>query len=322
MLLRPRLEGLDIERRIILEEASEDLNEHGRQISPDNLTAALLWPDSSLGKPTIGTRQTITAIDRQDLIEHHRRYYTPGNTVIAVSGRVGHDEVLTACNRHFAAWQGDPVPPPSPGRAEPDPGLPESSWVHDSDSQITMQLVFRLPGRRAPHAVPLRLLRRILSWGGTSRLMLHLRERLGLTYHVEANLTLYDECGCLGIDLAVAPENAVTALHETLVILEDLCREPVPDEELQRMVQGYLFDLDFSRDHPDDPAVRYGWGTLVGYLRTLAEDRREMTATTAADLLTTARELLVPGALKAAVVGPWRPEDREAMEARLHRFRQ
>ena len=321
MLLRPKLEELEVERRIILEEASEDLNEKGEQISPDNLTAALLWPDLPLGQPTIGSRESIRAVDRAALQGHHRRFYSPANTVITVSGRVRRSAALEAVTRHFGAWQGPAAPAVVPGLAAADAGGAESVWVQDSDSQVSLQLAFRLPGRLSANAVPLRLLRRVLSWGGTSRLMLHLRERLGLTYNVEASLALYADCGVLAVDLAVNPENTVTAAREVLAVVDELCREPVPEEELQRMVQGYLFDLDFSMDHTEDMAVRYGWGTLVGYCRTLAADRHELAAATSAALLASARQLLVPGALKVAVVGPWKEKDRKAVEALLGKFR-
>jgi predicted Zn-dependent peptidase len=299
----------------------EDLNEKGEEISPDNLTARLLWPDAALGQPTIGTRKTIQAIDRKALLEHFTRYYTPPNTVIAVTGQVSRSSVLAAARQHFGDWHGPAEGAPRPCPYRPVAGGAEAVWVSDSDSQISLQFAFRTPGRDSRQGLHLRLLRRILSWGGTSRLMLQLRERLGLTYNVEANLALYAECGCLVIDLAVVPENAVQAFAEVLKVVEDLCAEPVPAEELERIVQGYLFDLDFSLDHTEDPAVRYGWGTLVGYRRTLAEDRRDLTTVTSAELLQTARDLFVPGALKVAVVGPWRKKEKKAMEKLLQGFR-
>jgi hypothetical protein len=68
-------------------------------------------------------------------------------------------------------------------------------------------------------------------------------------------------------------------------------------------------------------SVRYGWGELVGYLRTLEADRREIAAAEAGTLLATARELLVPGALKAAFAGPFGTKDRKAVEKLLAAFR-
>jgi len=321
MLRRPLLSDLEIERRIILEEALEDLNERGEEINPDNLTARLLWPDHPLSLPTIGTRASICAVDAEALRRHHDVYYTPANTVLVVAGPVTHAAVAAVVGKQFGDWQGAPVPPVLLHEGGGEEGVPESIWVRDSDSQVAAQLAFRLPGRQSPHSVALRVLRRVLSGGGASRLMLRLRETLGLTYSIEANLSLFEECGCFTVDCSVAPENLPAAVREVLAVFAELCREPVGAEELERVVRGYLYDLDFSRDHADELTVRYGWGETVGYLRTLEDDRREIAAMSPEALLATAGELFVPGSLKAAFVGPFRVKDRKEVGRLLEEFR-
>jgi predicted Zn-dependent peptidase len=321
MLRRPRLIDLEIERRIILEEALEDLNERGEEVNPDNLTARLLWPGHPLSLPTIGTSDSIRSIGPEALRRYHTTYYTPENTVLVVAGPVRHGAVTAAVAEHFGDWQGVAVPPALLHPGSDGQGSPETIWVHDSDSQVCVQFAFRLPGRHSSHVIPLRVLRRVLSGGGTSRLMLRLRETLGLTYSVEANFSLFEECGCFSIDFAVAPENLTAATREVLAVLAELCREPVGEEELGRVLRCYLYDLEFSRDHADEMTVRYGWGESVGHLRTLEADRRELAGTDAATLLATARELFVPGALKVAFAGPFREKDRKAVEKLLAAYR-
>jgi predicted Zn-dependent peptidase len=321
MLLRPLFNDLEVERRIILEEALEDFNERGDDINPDNLTGALLWPGHPLSRPTIGSRDSIARISLEDLRRHHREYYGPAETVIAIAGKISRGEARDAVEAAFSSWSGGASPRPLPFHAPLPAEVPASAWVKHSDSQVSLQLVFRLPGRRDESSVPLRVLRRVLSGGGTSRLMLRLREMLGLTYGVDANLTLFEDSGCLAIDLAVTPENLVAAVRETLLIIEELCREPIGAEELNRVVRNFQYDLDFSRDHTEDMAVRYGWGEVVGCLRTLEEDRRDVMTIAPATLLETARELLTRGNLKAAVVGPFLAGDRAAVDRLLQGFR-
>jgi len=321
MLRRPLLEDLETERKIILEEALEDLNEKGEEINPDNLTARLLWPETSLALPTVGTRESIHNIGIEHLRRHFGAFYRPDNVVIAVAGPLDRKEVLSAIEAEFGDWRVEghvPSPSPLPPFADQ---TPESVWVRDPGSQVSLQMAFRVPHRHSPHAVPLRVLRRILSWGASSRLMLNLRERLGLTYHVEAGLTLYDDCGCLTVDISLNPANLVTAVAELLAIFQDLCETPVEEEELGRAIQSYLYDLDFSRDHPEEMSGRYGWGELVGYLRTLEDDRRDIAAVTPDDLFATSREFFTARGLKVAVVGPWRKKDRSKVEKLLAGFR-
>ncbi len=321
MLQRPRLSDIDTERRIILEEVLEDLNEKGAEINLDNLTAALLWPDHPLGRPTIGTRESIGSIAEEDLRAHYRAFYTPSNCVIALAGRVRHDEAVAALRKEFGLWQGGTAPRALPFSPPAQQG-PRSVWVRDSASQVSLQLVFRLPGRHDSRAAALRVLRRVLCGGGTSRLMQRLREDLGLVYGVEAHLALFDDSGCLSVEFSVVPESLAEAVRELLAIFEELCRTPVGEEELARVVRTFLFDLDFSRDHTDEMATRYGWGELVDAVRTVAQDRRDVAAVTSDQLLRTAADLFVPGALGIAVTGPFHAPERREVERLLQRYRQ
>ena len=321
LLQQPLLNGLEIERRIILEEALEDLNQAGRLINPDSLTARLLWPEHPLSLPSVGSQASISGLTLADLQQHHQLYYGPSNTVIALAGRVTRSQALGTLGESFAAWQGQPAPPPCPAPDSVAAG-PATSWVKDSNSQVNLQLSFRLPGWRDSRNCALRLLRRLLSGGGTARLMRRLRDELGLTYHVEANLGLHHDCGVLSVDLAVVPESLPQALAEVLDIFSDLCARPPAEEELQRTVRSFLYDLEFSQDQPDGRAARFAWGELVGYPLTLEGERQAILALKGVDLQTVAAELLRPEALHLVVVGPFRARDRKTCEQLLAAYRQ
>ena len=319
MLTRPLISDVEVERKIILEEALDDLNEKGEDISPDNLTSRLLWPGHPLSLPTIGTDASIKAIGEADLRRHHAAYYTPDNTVIVVAGSIRRAQALEAMESTFGQWGGKaqthrlvPTAPSVSGA--------ETVWVKDSDSQINLQLAFRTPGRNQVDAVPLRVLRWVLSWGGASRLMLRLREQLGLTYHVDAGLSMLADCGCFSIDLAVAPESLTQAVAEVLGVVRELRDTLVPEEELSGVLQAYLFDLEFSQDNTESMLSRYGWGELTGYLRTIEQDRREVTAMTPELLRRAAQAVFTADNLKLAVVGPWRADHRKKIDKILAGF--
>lgn len=322
LLRRPLLSGIEVERRIIMEEALEDYNEQGVEINPDNLTSRLLWPGHPLSQPTIGTRASLAALDVAALQRHHQTFYTPPNTVIAIAGAITHTTAQRAVAAAFADWAGKPAPLPLTWQepVEEEKDGPESVWVHDSDSQVGVQLAFRLPGRNDPRQMDLRVLRRLLTGGGTSRLLLRLREELGLTYSVDAALSLFAESGCLSIDLAVAPENLLAATREVLNVLAEIRSIAINAEELERLKVAYLYDLDFSRDHTDEMATRFGWGELCGMRRTTEDDRQAVIAITAASLQRTAQELLSPQRLKLAVVGPFLRRDQKEISALLKAF--
>lgn len=313
MMQRPLFKDIEMERRVILEEAMGDLNESGGQINSDNIVASLLFPDHPLGQPTVGNRPAIERLSLRQLQNHHAAYYTPQNAVLAVAGPVEHGEVVAAAREHFGGWQGGATRQAKAwtdfsGVARP------LRWVRDAGSQVSLQLAFLLPGRDNEHAVNLRVLRRLLGWGGMSRLMLRLREELGLTYAVDAALALYADAGTLAIDLAVTAEHLAEATTAILDIVAELHNSEVGDDELQHILNCYRCDLDYSRDQVDEMVLRYAWGELTGSHRTIANDLADIETVTAAGLRQTARELLTPVNLRGAIVGPYRTQDRKAVE--------
>jgi len=321
LLRKPLWKEIDTERRIVLEEALDDLSETGEMINPDILPNRLFWPGHPLCRPTVGCTESIEAIGEAELHTFHKSFYTPANTVIAISGRLQRQAVLDAIENAFGDWTGKKAPAPEQAGLLPSEGRPQSVWVHDSSSQVSVQLAIQLPGRFGEDAFALRIWRRILSWGGSARLMLRLREELGLTYHVEANLNLLEDVGCLTIDLALQPANLKPAVEELLTMLQEIAVKGVKAEELASTRRNFNYDLDYSRDNTDELAVRYGWGELVGYRRGIEDDRRDIESLSAADLQQTARRILQPGRIALAVVGPWREEDRPVVEGMLQGFR-
>jgi predicted Zn-dependent peptidase len=313
MMQRPLFNDIEMERRVILEEAMGDLNETGRQINSDNIVATLLFPDHPLGQPTVGNRPAIERLTLRQLQNYHTAYYTPQNAVLSVSGPVEHQQVVAAARQHFGDWQGGTTQGPKAwidfsGVAKP------LRWVRDAGSQVSLQLAFLLPGRDSEHAVNLRVLRRLLGWGGMSRLMLRLREELGLTYAVDAALALYADAGTLAIDLAVTAEHLGEATTAILDIITELHNADVSDDELEHILNCYRCDLDYSRDQVDEMALRYAWGELTGKHRTIANDLADIETVSASGLRQTARELFTPTNLRGAIVGPYRTQDRKAIE--------
>jgi predicted Zn-dependent peptidase len=313
MLQRPLFKDLESERKVILEEAMGDLNEKGRQINTDNITASLLFYNHPLGQPTVGHRRTIENLGLKQLCQHHSTYYSPKNTVLAIAGPVDHRRVVKAAEQSFGDWRGGDPPMPRPFDLQSRPAN-TLRWVRDAGSQISMQWAFLLPGRNNEHAVNLRVLRRVLGWGGMSRLMVKLREELGLTYAVDAALGLYSDAGVLSIDMAISPDNLVKATSALLEIFSELHTEKIPEDELEHVLNCYRYDLEYSRDHGDEMALRYAWGELTGCRRTISGDLRDISRVSPKGIQQTVGELLLPKNLRGAIVGPYHPKERNLVE--------
>lgn len=318
MLLRPTLSGIETEKRIITEEAREDLNEQGEEINPDTIASRLLWPRHPLGRPTIGTLDSIAGITREDLKSHLQGFYLPGNAVFVVSGPVRSHEVFAAAEEVFCGWQDGAVPMAMPAIRRHN--SPRTCFVHDSDSQMNLQLSFLGMPRGDARFTSLRLLRRLLAAGGGSRLYLKLREELGIVYSVEAAIGAYDETGCLAVDLSTAPETLAQAVEVTLQELVRIATEPIPDGELERVRQSYIFDLEYSRDSAYEMGGRYGWGELMRVARSIEEDQHEARNTTKWDIRETARVVLAAENLRLVAVGPWKSGMKKRVRELVERY--
>lgn len=318
MLTKPLLSGIEIEKRIIAEEAREDLNEQGEEVNPDTIVSRLLWPRHPLGMPTIGTLDSIAAIERSDLEKHLKSFYVPSNAVLVVSGPVKNRAVLAAARGCFGQWPDERLPPASLVTLRQ--FSPQIRCVQDSDSQMNLQLAFLGFARDDRRFMALRFLRRILAGGGSSRLHLRLREELGIIYSVDGAIGAYDETGCLAFDLATAPDTLIHAVEATLEELLRITETPVPGDELERIRNSYIFDLEFSRDSAYEMGGRYGWGELMGVVRSIEEDQCEARQVTAAELQETARALFTPGNLRLVAVGPWKRGMKKALLEQVEEY--
>lgn len=320
MLIKPLLTGIEIEKRIIAEEAREDLNEQGEEVNPDTIVSRLLWPRHPLGMPTIGTLESIAAIEPGDLAEHLKSFYVPSNAVLVVTGPVKNRAVLAAARNCFEDWPDERLPATSMVTLRQ--FSPQIRCVHDSDSQMNLQLAFLGFARDDRRFMALRFLRRILAGGGSSRLHLRLREELGIIYSVDGAIGAYDETGCLAFDLSTSPDTLIHAAEATLEELFRITFTPVPEDELERIRNSYIFDLEFSRDSAYEMGGRYGWGELMGVVRSIEEDQCEARRITAAELQETARALFAPENFRLVAVGPWKRGMKKALREQVARYQQ
>jgi predicted Zn-dependent peptidase len=320
MALRPLLAEVEGERRVIVEEALEDLNERGEEINTDNLANRLLWPEHPLGSPTVGTLDSIRGITNADIRTHFETFYRPENAILAVAGAVDHRRLFAAAREAFAGWSG--------GITRDFRHAPEAQdearllVVRDPDSQVDLQAAFRGFPLRDERLTATRLIRRILTGTGTSRLHLELREKMGIVYSVDAGISFYEDAGSFGIELSTAPGNLVAAATTVLRETARLATEPVAEEELGRVRRSYLYDLDYTLDSAYEMQVRYGWGELMGMARDVAADRRDAETITSSDIISAARRLFAPERLNLVAVGPVERKARGELDRLLAEYRE
>jgi len=226
-LLRPS--DLELERKVVLEEIStvED--------TPDDLVfelhGARLWGDHPYGYPILGTRETVGSFTSADLRGLHQRAYHPEHVVVAASGNIEHDELISILD--VAGWGSFP----SGGQSRlisraATPSIPTITHFEREGAQT--HVVFG--SATVPHGDPRRyamaLVSTLLGGGMSSRLFQRVREELGLAYAVYTFQSFHHDAGIHGVYVGTAPETAGLATEAIREELGRVADEGIPDDEL------------------------------------------------------------------------------------------
>lgn len=302
MLTQPRLVHLQTEKRVILEEMLDEVDERGRDIDVDNLTKRHLYGAHPLSFKIAGTTDTVKALTLREVKQHFEKFYVTGNVVVAVGGPVRRDQVLERVQRSFRAL------PSGPRAHEVMPTVvvvgPTVSYVHHGESQVEFRLTFPAFAESHPDHLALGLLRRVLDDGLSSRLPYRIVEKRGLAYSIGATLESFHDSGTFDLDGACAPQHVGPVVEECLRTLATLRAGKITREELNRAQTRYAMHLDFLRDSPGDLCGWFGGTELFRPAETFADRAAAARAVTLGDLQRVAHEVLTHTSLHCIAVGP------------------
>jgi predicted Zn-dependent peptidase len=182
-LIEPK--DVDAERGVILEEIA--MNDDDPSDTVHEAFAAQLFGDTTLGRPILGTVESINSITREQIADHYQARYTPPSLVVAAAGSIQHDAVVAGVGESFAAAAATaaaPYPPRLGGLGEAVPGGAGRGVRLVSRSIEQANLVLGCEGlsRNDDHRFALGILNAAL--GGMSSRLFQVREKRGLAYSV------------------------------------------------------------------------------------------------------------------------------------------
>ena len=302
MLLHSKFDPVDIqrERQVILEEIHMTKDSPSQQANM--LIDELLWPGHPLGRDIAGSKESMSAITREMMLDYLGCQYLPDNVVVAIAGNIQHQEAVTAVSQAVANWTG---PPARSGylayEEQPNPRL----QVERRDTEQA-HLCLALPGLSFfhPKRFVLDLLNVVLGEGMSSRLFTEIRDKLGLAYSIHSYVDHCLDSGAVTIYAGVEPKNLTMVIKAILEQLSQL-KELIPASELSKakeLTKGRL--LLRMEDTRSVVSWMGGQEILTGRILTVDQVVSIIDAITADELTQLARELLVGDHLRLAVVGP------------------
>ena len=231
LVLHPlfRQEDIEKEKGVILEEIKMEAD------SPDYLVHEIFssnfWKDHSLGKPILGTPQSVKRFDSENVGAFYRSVYAPANVVVTAAGNLTHERLTGLVREHFESLPPGDVAPP-----EVTPSTHARIALRNKKSLEQVHLCMGVPSYPLPHAERFAcyVLNTLLGGGMSSRLFQNIRERQGLAYAVFSELNPYRDTGCLSIYAGTSVESARKVVESITREFRQLKEQRVSDEELRR----------------------------------------------------------------------------------------
>ena len=319
----PTFPEIELERGIILEEYLEELNEEGVNVDINNQACQLLYPDTPMALPTIGTEETIKSIKTEMLREYFNRHYVPGNMVLASAGPIKHENVFELSKKYFSSLKNGVEPFSKDhfiGSIQEKQETPGLHFQKDSDSQIELQICFRSCSYNDPDFLVLALISRAFDDGFTSRLQRVLREERGLVYSVECRATSMSDLGTIDFDVTMRPEKVMEVTNILLKEIKSFSREGPTEKELNHIKKRYFFELDSELDDPYRQVVRYAFPHLYSREISLEEERVLIKSITAKKIMKVAEKVFEPKNLNLILVGPYTLHLKSQLERLIEQF--
>jgi predicted Zn-dependent peptidase len=298
---------IEREREVVLEEISMYRDNPSQHV--EDLLAAAAWPEHPLGLPITGSEASVSRIRRGDLFAYHRERYSGENTILTVSGRVTHAQVLDLMGADLEALpRGKPVP------YEPVPNFLRQSGPRRMEEardveQAHLCIGFHTFGRHDTRRYALRLLNVLLGENMSSRLFQVLREESGLCYSVSSDAVTLEDTGLLSLYAGLDVDNVPRALELVAACLRDFTRKPVTRDLLG---QALAYTVGQNRLSLEGSLSQMMWigESLLSYQTIVepAETFRRLGQVTAEEVREVAQNLFRPEGTAIAFIGSEIPE--------------
>ena len=231
LVLHPRFDDADIEKEkgVILEEIKMEAD------SPDSVVHEIFssnfWRDHPLGKPILGTRETVRSFDRRAVRDYYSAVYAPSNVVVTAAGHLTHGHLVDLVREHFES-----LPPGAPTPPDRAPATHARIALRNKKALEQVHLCLGVPSYPLPHEERFAcyVLNTLLGGGMSSRLFQNIRERQGLAYAVFSELSPYRDTGCLSIYAGTSRQNSRKVVESIVNEFRQLKEQPVGEEELRR----------------------------------------------------------------------------------------
>jgi predicted Zn-dependent peptidase len=298
---------VEAERGVILEEIA--MHDDDPSDAVHETFSRAVFGDAPLGRPVIGTVESISAMSRGAISRYYHRRYRPSSIVVAAAGNVDHGRVVRLVKQSFAEAGllddegAEPDAPRSAGR--PTPFRQSVSVIMRPTEQANLILGSRGISRNDDRRYALGVLNSALGGGMSSRLFQEVREKRGLAYSVYSYASQYADTGLVGVYAGCQPARVGEVLSICRDEIAKAAEHGITDDELVRGKGQLRGSLVLGLEDTSSRMSRLGKSELVqGELLGVDEVLDRIESVTLDDVRAVAADVLT-GPMTLAAVGPF-----------------
>ena len=302
MVLHPTFDGKEIgrERGVILEEIKMD------EDNPDYLVHEIFtqnfFKGHPLGKPILGTKETVRRFDQESIWAYYGGKFAPGNMIISAAGNLQHQDFVDLLRQRFEQL---PAGPNDCWRDTP-PKTNSRIILRNKKALEQVQICIGVPSYPISHErrYVTYILNTLLGGGMSSRLFQNVREKQGLVYSIFSELNPFRDVGMLSVYAGTSRESAPKVVRSIVHEFCELKKQAISQEELKRakdQLKGSLMlSLESSTARMSNLARQEMY---YDHFLSMDEIINRIQAVSAEDLLRSANELFQPELIAVTVLG-------------------
>ena len=300
---------VDAERKVVLEEIAM------RDDDPSDLVHDLFsdtyYGDTPIGRPILGTIDSINAMSRNTVFNYYKKKYLPQDLVVAVAGNIKHKRVVAMVEQalsrdNFLDVMAAPVIRPNipiKNSKQQSVGL-----MYKKSEQAHMFYGMEAVARADERRFAVGVLSAALGGGMSSRLFQEIREKRGLAYSVYSYAQQFAGSGQIGFYAGCNPTKAIEVIEIIREVLADVAENGMSHEEIERAKGAVRGSLVLSQEDSGSRMSRIGKNEIVyGQVMGFDEILKAISRVNPTDVREIASEFLTKSPT-LALVGPFKSE--------------
>ncbi len=296
---------MEKEKGVIIEEIN--MYEDMPQAHVQDLWSEVLYGDQPAGRSTLGPKENISKMIRDNFVNYKAGHYVSSNTVIIVAGNIKNEDVYKEVDKYFKNISSNKSLKKE--KTKNTENQPKVKILYKETDQTHFVLGVRTFPLMDKRNTIISLLGAVLGAGMSSRLFNKLREEMGVAYYVRAYNDPSLDYGSFQISAGVNNTRTAEVVKEILKECNNLKTQKVEDRELNKVKSFLIGNMKMSLESTDDVANFYGGQELMkNEIKTLDEKIKEINSVTSSGIQKMAKVIFQTEKLNLAIIGPYKSE--------------